>query len=161
MRIIAALLSALLCIGTGRYFAGKMKRRERTLSDIVLILEEAAVKIRWLGMPVAQFIKEGSSRYAFLHCAAENITTNESWRTAWHAAADSAGELTDSDREMIKRFGEELGSSDVGGQIALIEANKTLFIRLRDEARAVLNKKGALYTKVSVLLGIGAALMLI
>jgi stage III sporulation protein AB len=138
-----------------------MKRRERTLSDMVLILEEASVKIRWLGMPVVQFIREGASRYTFLHTAAENITTNESWRIAWNAAADNAGELTDSDRELIKRFGEELGSSDVGGQIALIEANKTLFIRLRDEARAVLNKKGTLYTKVSLLLGIGAAVMLI
>lgn len=99
----------------------------------------------------------------FLASVKENMQSEMSFSNAWQDAVckipNSYG-LLRQDKELIYAFGNELGSTDVDGQIALCRLNQNLINSILNVAKEEKNKKSKLYFMLGTSLGICIAIIL-
>lgn len=148
----------------GLYQSGKLKRREACLSEIVRFLEEFGVQISYRSLPVEQLIHETNrAESGFINLVDKKLSEikHNDWHSAWNQAVEETSELNKEDKELLFSLGSQLGSSDVSGQVALLEMNKNLFSRKLTEAIGENSKKGKMYRSVGVLAGLGIAVIII
>ena len=69
--------------------------------------------------------------------------------------------LKNSDRTLLLEFGEQLGKTDVDGQLKHIELYEALFKKQLTDAENEINKKSKLYKTMGFFVGTAAALMII
>lgn len=162
--MIAAVIFVAAGTFLGMYQSFKLKRREEYLIEILQLIEEISVHIRYKMLPVEQLIVEISGgKINFINNVSYVLEKykNNNWRHAWETAANEATELNGEDRGLLISVGKQLGNSDLSGQLAMLELNKTLFTVRLSEAAAENSKKAKMYRSVGLLAGIGAATMII
>lgn len=148
----------------GMYQSFKLKRREDFLSEILQLLEEMSVQMKYRMLPVEQLIEEMSGgRFIFIDKVYEILKSknNYDWRFAWEKAVVETSEINGEDCELLISVGKQLGNSDINGQLALLELNKSLFRARFSEAVAENNKKGKMYRSVGLLAGLGVAIIIL
>lgn len=100
----------------------------------------------------------------FLVVLKENLQSNpsfsEAWQNAVQAIPDSYG-LLRQDKDLIREFGKELGSTDVMGQIALCSLNKSLISAVLETAKEEKIKKSKLYFMLGSSFGMCVAIILL
>lgn len=69
--------------------------------------------------------------------------------------------LKNSDRQLLLEFGEQLGKTDVDGQLKHLELYEALFKKQLTDAENEINKKSKLYKTMGFFVGTAAALMII
>ena len=69
--------------------------------------------------------------------------------------------LKNSDRQLLLEFGEQLGKTDVDGQLKHLELYESLFKKQLTDAENEINKKSKLYKTMGFFVGTAAALMII
>ena len=69
--------------------------------------------------------------------------------------------LKNSDRVLLLEFGEQLGKTDVDGQLKHLELYEALFKKQLTDAENEINKKSKLYKTMGFFVGTAAALMII
>ena len=69
--------------------------------------------------------------------------------------------LKNSDRVLLLEFGEQLGKTDVDGQLKHLELYEELFKKQLTDAENEINKKSKLYKTMGFFVGTAAALMII
>jgi stage III sporulation protein AB len=158
MRLILAIFCLLAGTVFGLYRSAELKRRERLLAEIIQLLENMAVQIRYRALPLSELFNElqGSE---FLERVGANCVRPK-WREAWNAAAADFPELIE-ERDILVSIGNSLGSSDTAGQVAMLELNKELLTSRLAEASDTATKKGAMYRSVGVLAGLGLAIIIV
>jgi len=114
--------------------------------------------IRHRALPVNELFTE-MSRYEFISRA--DNQENGDFRKSWAFAADELTELDNTQRDIIKAVGFSLGSSDVAGQLSMLEVNAQLLDKHSDEAHELYLKKGKLYRTVGLLAGLFIAILLV
>lgn len=159
-------LTAGVCGGAAGFFAAnRLAQREEALAEMLCVLDEIAVKIRWLSLPIAEFITESSDRYIFIQRVEENMKVHGAddfpgrWRAAWNAAVDGTAAFQKEDKQLLKKIGGGLGATDVEGQIAILTADKALLSEYHDRAKNELNRKGRMFRQLGLLLGFALAVL--
>jgi stage III sporulation protein AB len=114
-----------------------------------------ALLIRFRTLPVRELFTE-LSRYEFIR----NIGATEDFRGKWAAAADELAELQEGERDVLKSVGLALGTSDVDGQLSMLEVSAKRLSDYGDEAHAEYLKKGKLYRTCGLLAGLFAAILI-
>jgi stage III sporulation protein AB len=156
-RIMAMILPIALGTGAGLYFSCRLKMREEALRELTQVLREMSLLIRHRALPVKDLFVE-LSRYEFIAKISKNNDFRE-FRENWVEACDELTELEKSEREILKSVGLALGTSDVEGQISMLEVNAQLLSKSCDEAHEMFLKKGKMYRSIGMLAGLFVAIM--
>ena len=143
----------------GLYRSAELKRREKLLAEIIQLLENMAVQIRYRALPLGELFSELQGGIFLQHVGA-NIIRPLNHREAWNAAVAEFPELVE-ERDILISIGNSLGSSDTAGQVAMLELNKELLTARLAEAAEAATKKGAMYRSVGVLSGLGLAIIIV
>jgi stage III sporulation protein AB len=159
MRLILAIFCLLAGTAFGLYHSAELKRREKLLAEIIQLLENMAVQIRYRALPLGELFSELKGG-EFLKAVGANIIHPLNHREAWNAAVAEFPELVE-ERDILISIGNSLGSSDTAGQVAMLELNKELLRARLAEASEAATKKGAMYRSVGVLSGLGLAIIVV
>ena len=143
---------------TGLYFSYRLKMREESLRELTQVLREMALLIRYRALPVKDLFSE-LSRYEFISNVGGAVGAD--FRGGWVTAADKLTELGEYERKVVKSVGLSLGTSDIEGQIGMLEVNAEILSKHSEEAHEQYVKKGNLYRIFGVLAGMFIAVLLI
>jgi stage III sporulation protein AB len=156
--IIMSIIVIFMGTVTGLYFSYRLKIREESLRELTQVLREMALLIRHRALPVKDLFEE-LSRYDFI--GSVNNAIGADFRGNWLTVTDELTELAESERSIIKSVGLSLGTSDVQGQLSMLEVNAQLLAKHGDEAHEQYNKKGKLYRSCGLLAGLFLAVLII
>lgn len=166
--MIGLFLLILTGIGGGAAASAELNRRAAFLDAVCRLVGWLAVRIRYTAAPVRELLAQATengefTRLSFLPEAVHRLEEGDSPEEAWSASLTSDGTtgLKESDREVLRDFGRELGRSDVEGQLAHCEAFRAILAEYAGRARAEAASKGKLYLTLGVAGGLCAALLLI
>lgn len=143
----------------------KLKNRADTLKKIEHMFEEMSVLIRYKAVTVFELIDELKnnsmlSKLDFLHII--KTDSFHSFSYSWiNSIENSNCFLSQRDKELLKSFGERLGSSDIDGQLSSIALYKENFIKLKESAVDEYMKKSRLYRSFGILGGMFIAIIVI
>jgi stage III sporulation protein AB len=139
------------------YFSSRLKKREETLLEFAQIFREMALLIRHRTLPVNDLFAE-LSRYEFIERIA---STGDDFRGSWASVTNTLTELEEGERDIIKSVGRALGTSDVDGQLSMLEVNTKLLCSYSEAARELYSQKGKLYRTCGILTGLFMAILII
>lgn len=147
--------------------SAKLKMRVQQLENFSAMLNEIEILIKFRALRVYEIINELSSHASFVNFSFLS-TLNELMKSddcdiavCWQKSTDKTVFLTDADRRIFLNVGEQLGSTDIDGQISMLEMNKVLIDRNLTEAKKELNEKGKLLKTVWGLMGIVLGIVII
>ena len=162
--IIVFMASAL----TGSYFSHIYSERCRLLRAIIRMYDRTALMIRYSALPVEDIISGLAAdrtlkRLSFLCRVDEDMKSGGDFRGIWQ------DRLSEWDRdipyreesELLSQFGSDLGASDAEGQLDCLRAQRKLAEEYIAEAEKDSRTKGKLCRSMGVLIGLGAALILL
>ncbi len=157
MRWAAAIAVFLLCALEGRRRSRLLKDRVMLLSELGVMLENFSIEIKCRALTLDELLSAESGRFARL--VQQKRTNSPDIRSAWRSACE---ELPKSrERTLLTELGRSFGTSDKSGQIRLLEMYGAQIARLRDEAESCYNKKGEALSKVGMLCGAAAAILIL
>lgn len=168
LKTIGLLLLILTGIGGGAAASAELNRRAGFLDTACRLIGWLAVRIRYTAAPIGEVLSQAAdngefSRLSFLPEAVRRLEEGSSPEEAWGSALtpEKTVGLRESDREILKNFGRELGRSDVEGQLAHCEAFEAILKEQARAARAEAVSKGKLYLTLGVAGGLCVALILL
>lgn len=137
------------------------------LEKFITMLNEMEILIRFRAVRTCELISELSGQesfrnFLFLNILSdyiedETVDINEGWRNA----ASRTMFFTESDKRILLNVGEQIGSTDIDGQLSMLSMNKTLAERNLSEAENDYRIKGKMLKTVWGLCGLAAGIMII
>ncbi|MGN0577965.1 MAG: stage III sporulation protein AB [Ruminiclostridium sp.] len=150
----------------GTALSSALRLRCVQLNCMQSVFEEMATLIRYRAVRCKELMTELCSREAYssfdflkrLDTALKNgIGITEAWQTS----ARQARFITESDREILLSTGEQLGTTDIEGQLSMLTLSAGLAEKNLKEAEEESSRKGRMTLCVWVLCGIAAGIMLL
>lgn len=176
LRWVISLLKsiAMLFIGAGFfsggiYLASRQTKKMQVVQDILLMLSVTETQLRYACPPVSDLLRtlcetEKLSALGFAEKCKIAVSNGDAFPDAWKQSVESdyelCGLLGDSKNHLV-RFGAELGSTDIEGQLGCCEYYKQIFekeLALREENEKKYTK---LYPALGLMLGVSAAIIII
>lgn len=164
MKIVGIIIILISSSLLGIYFADRLKKRLKELSDIKCMLEQISVLIRYKVLTVYEIIDELKDndicrRLPFINNF--NKIKDESFYNQWCKSIDTSDtSLKDEDKKVLKSFGSFFGSSDVDGQLADIKVFAENIDNITVKAKEDYEKKSKLYKSLGVVAGAFISIML-
>lgn len=130
------------------------------------MLEEMRAIIGFSAPPIKAVLKGLSERadfsdFEFLCEVKAEYEKNPDIHRAWRSASLQVEGFSEKDRRLLIGIGEQLGTTDIHGQILMLEAaEKALHIYL-NEARSDYSTRGAMLQNTWTLCGIAAGILLL
>ncbi len=143
----------IISTGAGLYLSSKLDKRVKTLEEIILKTDEIQTMIRCQSAEPKEILAAAAADSVLQCCSYADGNVNIS--------EDELYMLDKRDMAIIRELLNGLGKTDTDGQISMLEMNKKLLQNRLEQAREEYSKKGRMYRSVGVLVGIGAAVMLI
>ena len=165
MKWIGMICLILAGAGLGLWKTARLAFRAQWLDEAVRLVRRAGEEIRFSAAPTQEWLRVLTQsgefrRLTFLGAAATCPPSD--FHTVWRReTAHLPAELSERDVELIRQFGENLGTSDVAGQLSLCEEYGARLEEQREEARAQQREKSRLYGTLGLLGGLGAALLVV
>ena len=130
------------------------------------MLEEMSVLIRYRAIRTKDLIEEISghesfSGFIFLNMLSDFIQTEEDVNKSWKEAATKAFFLNESDKDILLSVGEQIGNTDIEGQISMLELSKSLAKRNLNDAENEYRIKGKMIRTAWSLCGLAAGILII
>lgn len=165
MNIVFSLLTTVLGAAAGLYFSFRLKEREKVMSEVILLIKEISVGIRYTNSEIGEMLKAAAlngtyERLLFVTLCA-NIKDGDNFHGKWNEGVKSQPYLTLRDREIIAALGDRLGETDSDGQLSFLELTEEMIKSQRDRAAADYLNKGKLYRSVGILCGLAVGIMII
>ncbi|HAY73911.1 MAG TPA: hypothetical protein DCY31_08775 [Ruminococcaceae bacterium] len=160
MKIISLIALGLACALSGRYIAVRLSRRVKILEKIILMFGTIETEIGYLSRPTEELIKrladkDELSELDFLPACLSLCENGESINEAWGNALSRSDKVTGEDSCILYSFGENLGRSDVDGQLANCRYHLELAQERLREARENRERYASLACGLGMLSGIG------
>lgn len=151
----------------GFVISRKLSMRVRFLQQYLQFISCIETEIRYSQRVLSEIISEYKNESEFKNFlieVKENLKLRANFSDAWtesvHKIPNSYG-LLKQDKELISEFGQELGSTDVDGQIALCSLNKSLISSILNAAKEEKTKKSKLYFMLGTSFGMCIAVILL
>ena len=130
------------------------------------MLDEMAVLINFKAMRTQELIielseKEYFKNFIFLNTLNNYLEENNDIKESWINAAKITMFFNENDRSILLSVGEQLGSTDIEGQLSMLNLNKTLAKRNLSDAQNEYRTKGKMIKSVWSLCGLAAGIMVI
>ncbi len=157
MRIAAAVIVFALCAIEGQRRRLALKNRAVMLSELLLMLNSFAIEIDCRALTPDELILKSNGRFAEMVRAKRGVLPDI--RSAWEAAC---AELPKSrERELLCELGRSLGTTDKAGQLRLMELYCAEIAQIKCEAEEGYRKKGEAFSRVGLLCGAAAAVLIL
>lgn len=160
LKCIGFLIVILSSISLGYLRFQKLNTRVIFLTKYLQFINYLEVEIRYSSDVVFELIKKYSSidtinnfLLYFINKINDNISLPEAWNQSLYKVKDICG-LDNEDVELIYNFGNNLGKSDIEGQISNCKLNKELIDNRIALALDKKEKKGKLYFILYILGGL-------
>ena len=161
------IVSAFACIGI--YFSTLEKQRVKILKDIITMLSLAETQLRYLHITVAELMKNlgesaAISDLKFIGRCSKMLENGAAFSIAWKNSIEEDGELKKLIPETYKSLvllGDEIGSTDLEGQLSSCGYYKQMFTAALTECEEKCKRNSKLCPSLGILLGISAAIMII
>lgn len=143
------------------------KIRVIQLEKLVSMINEMEILIRFRAMRTKELIEEISKQDSFRNFLFLNNVSfymadeNNSIIECWKVAAEKTMFFQEKDKLLLKSIGEQIGGTDVEGQLLMLSLSKSIAQRNLSEAENDLQVKGKMLRTVWPLMGIVAGLLLI
>lgn len=153
----------------GRWLAAYQQKRVELISSVILMLNIIENQLRFACLPVADLLRiiseTGSlSELCFIKSVREKVCFGEPFPAAWRECVENEKELCrllDGCVTHLIRLGDDIGSTDLEGQLSCCRYYKEIF----DGELAVQQEKSRKYTKLfpslGLLAGISAAILIV
>lgn len=157
---------AIICFVIGMIFSAGLKMRVLQLRKFVAMLDEMAVMIRFRAVRTRELIEEISrhesfASFIFLNILNECLELDDDINHSWKTAAARSVFLSESDKDILLSVGEQIGSTDIDGQLSMLALNKSLAERNLFQAENEYRTKGKMLRTVWGLCGLAAGIMVI
>lgn len=157
MRLLAAIIVFILCAAEGWRRRLLLKNRAALLTDVLLMLNNFSVEINCRALTPDELIRNAGGRFAEM--VRDKRGELPDIRAAWEAACADLPKSRE--RELLGELGRSLGTSDKAGQLRLMELYCAEFAQLKDEAEIGYRKKGEAISRMGLLCGAAAAVLIL
>lgn len=136
------------------------------LRKFIAMLDEIAILIRFRAMRTREIIEEitgynSLENFVFLDILDECLELEDDISKGWRTAAQRTTFLNSSDKDILLSVGEQIGSTDINGQLSMLELNRNLAERNLLQAEEEYRVKGRMFRTVWCLCGLAAGIMVI
>ena len=165
INIVLSLLMAAFGTAAGLYFSFRLKEREKVMSEVMLLIKELSVQIRYTNSEIGEMLRAAARNEAYKRllfitfCADTEMGGN--FHVKWNEGVRNQPYLTSRDKEVLTALGDRLGETDCDGQLSFLEMTEELIRGQREQAAADYSNKGKLYRSVGILCGLAAGIMVI
>ncbi len=140
--------------------------RVHELKKIVLMFDEMSVLIRFRAVRTREMIEEISkhdslNNFIFLNILVDRLEFEDDVNSVWKTAASRTAFLSEGDKAILMGVGDRIGSTDIDGQLSMLELSKSLAEQNLKNAEADYRTKGKMLRTVWCLCGIAAGIMAI
>lgn len=161
--IIGSIFASSVFFGVS--LSSRLKKRAYCIGLLSQMLCEIAVRIRYIAPTFEEIVRliSENDRYNDLDFPKRIIYLTEEIdiRNAWKKAInESSLPLTKDDMKIMLNVGDFLGTSDLSGQLSMLEIQISALNTEQENAVKEYERKGKMYRSVSVLVGLGACIML-
>lgn len=166
VRLLAAAAVIIICTAVGTALSSALRLRCVQLNCMRSVFEEMATLIRYRAVRCKELMtelcgKETYSGFDFMQKLDIALKSGIGITEAWQISARQARFITESDREILLSTGEQLGTTDIEGQLSMLTMSAGLAEKNLREAREESSRKGRMTLCVWVLCGIAAGIMLL
>lgn len=158
MRILAAVIVFLLCTAEGLRRRFALKSRAELLDGVLVMLNNFSVEISCRALTPDELIQNAKDS-SFAKAVREKRSELPNIRAAWEAACKELPK--NRERELLSELGRSLGTSDKSGQMQLLNLYSAEISRLKEEAWESYRKKGEAFSRVGMLCGAAAAVLIL
>lgn len=158
MRFIAAILILLCCSAEGVRRSLVIKKRVKFLDEILEMLTEFAIEIRFRAPTLAELLKNQGGEFARL--VKERINLGESVHAAWENACEKYSSDW-AELALLSEFGRAFGNSDIDGELNLLGLYIERFSSLREVAYTECSRKAKALTQIGALCGTAGAILVL
>lgn len=150
----------------GNYFSVSLKARLVNLKKINYLIDEIIVLLRFKGATVYEITEclAGNERFFdFSFLKSISVNENASFQQSWCRAleANPVFGFKSTDLEILSDIGKKLGTSDIEGQLSMLNLQRTELEMLISSVESDCEKKSKLYRSLGVLAGAFISVMLI
>lgn len=143
-----------------------LSQRVKILGQVISMLRGFYSQIRYRAMTVGELLDNAASDIAcrdlsFPKIILKRLETADSLAEAWEYGVNSDKALKAEEKRVLEALGYSLGSSDIEGQLALLDEYTEKISSIKASAEAEYLKKGRLYRSLGVLGGAMAGIILL
>lgn len=141
----------------------RLYKRRDFLKAFLVFISTVSTNIRYNSADIFTVVSSSAS-VDNLSCIATTKNENQPFETVWKNKIDNIPKnlsLTASDKQLLYEFGEQLGKTDVDGQLKHLELYKISFAKQLSFAENAIIQKSRLYKAMGFFAGTAAALMMI
>lgn len=165
LKLLGIIFIIICGAGIGAKASGDLKKQTELCISVRTFLSELGILMRYKGDTLFMLISELSERQSiqelkFLSCVLDNMSSGMTFPYAWKNALSDDTLLSPELTELLLKFGESLGTSDIEGQLMSIERSEEELSGIYENALSIYRRKGRLYRSIGLLGGITAALLL-
>lgn len=169
LKLFSALFIACAFAGIGIYLSSLEKQRVGALKNILTMLSFAETQLRYLHITVAELMKNLSESAAvsgleFIGRCSGMLENGVPFSLAWKNSIEEDGELKrllPETYESLISLGDEIGSTDLEGQLSSCGYYKQIFAAALSEREEKCRRSSKLCPPLGLLLGITVAIMII
>lgn len=141
----------------GRRQSEKLKNRVTLLREILIMLNNFSIEIRCRALTLDELL--GGESGGFARLVLQNKEEFGDIRSAWAAACERLPKSRE--QKLLTEFGQSFGKTDKEGQLRLLELYISQLSALKDEAEEKYRTGGAALSKIGMLCGAAAAVLIL
>lgn len=167
MKYAAAALATAAFAATGFYIRGQMAQRVRLLEKVLLLIISVRNRLEYYREPVGEIVgylceNDSFDELCFLDECRRLLRDGEPFPTAWKKSVmHQKLPLRKCDIVQLISLGVSIGTTDLEGQLALLEMHSDTISRLFDSAREQSGKYGGICVCAGLAAGTAAGLFIV
>ena len=148
---------SLTCLGA--VYAHRLKSRITLLEKTQLLINKLKVGTEFLGLSAYEILKsitdsEQLPELDYIDNTKQFISLGEDFPVAWNKGLkDTSLEYTSEEKEMLLNLGENLGTSDIKNQVAMLEMYEKSFCEFSNAAKSRYSKQAKTVSLSTALVG--------
>lgn len=160
MRWALAIAAFLLCSLEGRRRGLVLKNRVTLLDEVLIMLNSFSIEIRCRSLTLDELLSGEHGHFARLVMQKKTeLGDTGDIRSAWKAACEQIPKSRE--RTLLGEFGLSFGTTDKSGQLRLLEMYIAQLTALKEEAESSYRKKGEALSRIGMLCGAAAAVLIL
>ncbi len=153
----------------GFYLSSRQTGRVKLINDILLMLTVIETQIRYACLPVSDLLRiicdnDKLNNLQFIRVCREKTLSGIAFPVAWRESIEFDREicrLLYHSKPYLMRLGEDIGTTDMQGQISCCEYYRHIFQKELSDSEEKTKKYSKLYPALGLMTGISAAIIII
>lgn len=163
LKILGGLLLVLSGFSAGWFCSKKLLMRRNFFKKFLCFVSNLSTQLRYSTSDIFTLVSLSASTSGLNFFEISNETGTPFYKVWSERVSEIPAKigLKNSDRQLLLEFGEQLGKTDVDGQLKHLELYEALFKKQLTDAENEITKKSKLYKTMGFFVGTAAALMII